>query len=103
MAEDYRTLGFANPANNTEVLLYAAPEPSSVITTSIVVVNRALTAKTFKIRVASAISTWIYYNAPIAAESYLTLEPGITVGNADSIFVTGDYEMMFSIYGVELV
>ena len=48
------------------------------------------------------ISTWIYYDAPIAAESFVVLDPGITLGNMDSVFVTGDYEMMFSIYGVEL-
>lgn len=103
MAEDYRTLGFVNPNDNVEVLLYAAPDPSSVITTSIVVVNRSVAAKTFRIRISSATSTWLYYDAPIDAESYLTLEPGVTLGTADSIFVTGDYEMMFSIYGVELV
>jgi hypothetical protein len=102
MAESYGTLGFVNPLDTTENLLYQSPDPSSVITTSIHVVNRATTPKTFRIRVQGGISTWIYYDAPIAAESFVVLDPGITLGNADSVFVTGDYEMMFSIYGVEL-
>tara|TARA_B100001094_G_scaffold256767_1_gene256075 strand:- start:371 stop:697 length:327 start_codon:yes stop_codon:yes gene_type:complete len=107
MANAYKILGQVADASANDVELYLATGVEAIVST-IIVCNRAATAKTFKIATktdnsAVANTDYIAYDTSIAANDSITLTLGITLENGAEISVgASDGNVTFQAYGTEI-
>ena len=105
----YKVLGRKAAAATTAEELYATPASSAAVVSTIVVANRAATAKTYRIAVKPATGTtlanehYIAYDVPIAANDSTALTLGITLA-ASNVIVTyaSSADLTFTAFGSEL-
>ena len=106
MADILKVLGQVAAPSVTPTLLYAVPALSSATTSSLVVCNRS-TAGTFRIsiRIAGAgasNSQFLFFDAPLAANSTLTAVLGMTLAESDEVYVyASTANFSFNLFGVE--
>jgi hypothetical protein len=92
MPSAYKQLFASAPAATTLTDAYTVAAATQVIVSSISVCNRSATPTTFRLAhspagVADANSHYIYYDAPLAANSTVIITGGITLAATDKIRV----------------
>jgi len=105
----YKVLGRKAAAATTAEELYATPASSAAVVSSIVIANRAATAKTYRLAVKPATGTtlatehYLAYDVSIAANDSVALTLGITLA-AGNVIVTyaSSADLTFTAFGSEL-
>jgi hypothetical protein len=105
----YKVLGRKAAAATTAEELYATPSSSAAVISTIVVANRAASAKTYRIAVKPATGTtlanehYLAYDIAIAANDSTALTLGITLA-AGNVIVTyaSSADLTFTAFGSEL-
>jgi hypothetical protein len=105
----YKVLGRKAAAATTAEELYATPSSSAAVVSTIVIANRAATAKTYRIAVKPATGTtlanehYLAYDVAIAANDSTALTLGITLA-AGNVIVTyaSSADLTFTAFGSEL-
>jgi hypothetical protein len=109
MADVLKILGQINPTPTTFTLLYTAPDLSSVTCSSLIVCNRTSLTAQFSVTVHQKDSStddkqYIFYEAPLAANTTLTTVLGITLAEGDHIKVsTSTAGFSINLFGVETI
>jgi hypothetical protein len=106
MADVIKVLGqYANPTS--EQTLYTAPNLSQVTCSTLVVCNRTSGQLTFRVSVSQAGAAtdnkdYLFYDAPLNANSTLTLTIGMTLAQSDVVRIDGSATgLSFNLFGVE--
>ncbi len=108
MASTFKILGQINPAATTSTTLYTVPGSTSVVASSLVVVNTDASAATFRVSVAVAgaalnIKQYLVYDAEIAANETTALTLGITLATTDVVRVYASTALLsFNLFGEEI-
>jgi hypothetical protein len=105
----YKVLGRKAAAATTAEELYATPSSSAAVVSTIVIANRAASAKTYRLAVKPATGTtlanehYIAYDVSIAANDSVALTLGITLA-AGNVIVTyaSSADLTFTAFGSEL-
>ncbi len=107
MADVLKVLGQLAAAASTEEDLYTVPNLALTTVSSLVVCNRTSGALTFRVSVAVAGAStgnkdYIFYDAPIAANTTVTAVIGLTLNQSDVVrtFASGT-GLSFGLFGVE--
>ena len=107
MADVLKVLGQQDAAATTPAAMYTVPNLVQTTTSTLVVCNRTGASLTFRvsIRVAGAGADdmqYIYYDAPLAANSTLTAVLGLTLAQTDEVvtYASGT-GLSFNLFGVE--
>lgn len=108
MATTYKTLGQQAPSATTATTLYTCPSATQTVISSLVVTNRGASAGTFRIAIRPNGATlsaehYIAYDAPIGANSFVSLTLGLTIDASDVVTVyasTADFS--FNAFGSEI-
>lgn len=107
MADVLKVLGQLDAAATTPETLYTVPDQAMTTTSSLVVCNRTAGIVTFRISVHVAGAgaddmQYLFYDAPLAANSTLTAVLGLTLNQDDVVktyaSATG---LSFNLFGVE--
>ena len=107
MADQLKILGQLEAAATTTETLYTVPNLTQTTTSSLTVCNRTTSAKTFRVTVHAAGAgadnkQYLYYDAPLGANSTLTAVLGLSLNQTDVIktyaSATG---LTFQLFGVE--
>ena len=107
MSDILMVLGQGNPTLATPTLFYTVPALSSTTVSSLVICNRTSSSATFRVSVRKSgdgadDSQYLFYDAPLDANSTLTAVLGLTLAEADAMWVyTSVTGFSFSLYGVE--
>ena len=105
--ETYKVLGQSNPGATTLTDLYAVPAATSAVCSSLVVCNQG-GAGTFRVSVAvagaaDAPKQYLYYDAPIGANTTIAVVIGLTLATTDKVRVyASSGTMSFSLFGSEI-
>lgn len=105
----YKVLGRKAAAATTAEELYATPASSAAVVSTIVIANRATSAKTYRLAVKPATGTtlatehYLAYDVSIAANDSVALTLGITLA-AGNVIVTyaSSADLTFTAFGSEL-
>lgn len=103
----YKVLGQVE-GSASNVNLYTVPALTDAVISSIIICNRAATAKTYRIMVRPdnetlATKHYIAYDVPIAANDTTALTLGIAINAADKLDVyASDTNVSFSAFGTEI-
>jgi hypothetical protein len=108
MATTYKTLGQLAPSATTATTLYTCPSATQTVISSLVVTNRGASAGTYRIAIRPNGATlsaehYIAYDAPIGANSFVSLTLGLTIDASDVVTVyasTADFS--FNAFGSEI-
>lgn len=109
MTDILKVLGQGYPAAATDTLLYTAPALSSVTVSTLVLCNKSVSQITFRVRVQVSgdgilDKQYLFYDAPLGANSTLTITLGITLAEADGIYIyTSALGLSANMFGVETV
>lgn len=106
----YKVLGQVAASATTEQELYTVPSASSAVVSTIVVANRATSARTYRIAVKPTSGTtladqhYIAYDVAIAANDSVALTLGITLaaGNSIRVYASAASSLTFTAFGSEL-
>lgn len=107
MADVIKVLGQLDAAATTTETLYTAPNLAQVTSSTLVICNRTGAEITFRVSVDVGAGgaddmQFLFYDAPLAANSTLTVTIGITLNQADLVqtyaSATG---LSFNLFGVE--
>jgi hypothetical protein len=107
MATTYKVLGQSKPAATTATTLSTCPSATQTVISSLVVTNQS-TAGTFRIAVrpnGASLSGehYIAYDAPIGANSFISLTLGLTIDASDVVTIyASTADMSFNAYGSEI-
>jgi hypothetical protein len=107
MATTYKVLGQSKPSATTATTLYTCPSATQTVISSLVVTNQS-TAGTFRIAVRPNGATlsgehYIAYDAPIGANSFISLTLGLTIDASDVVTIyASTADMSFNAYGSEI-
>lgn len=108
MATTYKVLGQQAPSATTQTTLYTVPSATQTVISSLIVTNRGASSGTYRIAIRPNGATlsaehYIAYDAPIAANSFVSLTLGLTIDASDVLAIyasTADFS--FSAYGSEI-
>ena len=107
MSDQLKILGQLDAAATTIETLYTTPDLVMTTVSSLVVCNRTAASITFRVSIYQAGSSpddkqFIFYDAPLAANSTLTTVIGITLTEGDLVKTYASaIGMSFNLYGVE--
>jgi hypothetical protein len=107
MATTYKVLGQSKPSSATATTLYTCPSATQTVISSLTVCNQS-TAGTFRIAVrpnGASLSGehYIAYDAPIGANSFISLTLGLTIDASDVVTIyASTADMSFNAYGSEI-
>ena len=107
MSDVLKILGQIAAASATEEDLYTAPNLSQVTCSTLAVCNRTAGTITFRISIsvddaATATKDYLFYDAPLEANSTLTAVLGLTLGQNDTIRTYASAAgLNFTLFGVE--
>ena len=107
MATTYKVLGQSKPSATTATTLYTCPSATQTVISSLTVCNQS-TAGTFRIAVrpnGASLSGehYIAYDAPIGANSFISLTLGLTIDASDVVTIyASTADMSFNAYGSEI-
>jgi hypothetical protein len=107
MATTYKVLGQSKPSATTATSLYTCPSATQTVISSLTVCNQS-TAGTFRIAVrpnGASLSGehYIAYDAPIGANSFISLTLGLTIDASDVVTIyASTADMSFNAYGSEI-
>ena len=107
MADILKRLGAVAPSATTETDLYEVPDLAQTTCSSLVVCNRGGTSGTFRIAVcpgggATANEDYLFYDAPVNANTTLNAIQGLTLAQTDKIKVyASTANFSFSLFGIE--
>jgi hypothetical protein len=107
VATTYKVLGQVVSTAGVDTNVYTVPSNTTVIISSIVVVNRGTDGTTFKVAVRpnGAIENkhYVAYDVPIARNDTTVLSFGITMDAADVITINGaNNNISVSVFGTEI-
>ena len=108
MATTYKVLGQSKPAATTATTLYTCPSATQTVISSLVVANQAASAGTFRIAIrpnGASLSGehYLAYDAPIAANSFVSLTLGLTIDASDVVTIyASSADMSFNAFGSEI-
>lgn len=108
MATNYKVLGQSAPAATSATTLYTVPSATEAIVSTIVVANRAASARSYRIAIRPNGATlanehYIAYDVVIAANDSTALTLGITMDAADVITVYASAaDLTFTAFGSEI-
>lgn len=110
MANVYKVLGQLDvPATPSPMAtLYTVPSATEAVISTIIIANRAATAKSFRIAIRPNAATlanqhYIAYDVPIAANDSTTLTLGLTLDAADVISVYASAaDLSMNVFGTEI-
>tara|TARA_R100001224_G_C3963875_1_gene130115 strand:- start:188 stop:514 length:327 start_codon:yes stop_codon:yes gene_type:complete len=107
MANEYKIL--KQHAGGTSATTYTVPASTSAIVSSIVVANRASSAKTFRISVypsggsGTADASYLAYDTAIAANDVVTMTLGITLATGEALQLYGsDTNVSINAFGTQI-
>jgi hypothetical protein len=109
MSETLKVLGQAAPAATTDTDVYTVPTNRVAVVSSLTVCNRGTTEGTFRVAVRPggavlANRHYVYFNAPLTANSTLGATLGMTLAAADVVTVrASSADFSFSLFGSEVV
>jgi hypothetical protein len=107
VAQTYKVLAQANPVATTPTDVYTVPAATTAVVSSIVVANRAGTARTFRIsvRVAGAGADnkqYLAYDMTVPPNDSVFLQLGLTLGAADVVTAyVSVQDLAINVFGVE--
>lgn len=107
MADTSKVLGQAALAATTLTDLYTVPALTSTVVSTITVANRGGTATTFRLSVApagaaDALSQYIAYDVPLAANETKAFTIGATLATTDKVRAyAGAAQVSVSAFGIE--
>ena len=108
MATTYKVLGQSKPAATTATTLYTCPSATLTVISSLVVTNQAASAGSYRIAIRPNGATlsgehYIAYDAPIAANSFVSLTLGLTVDASDVVTIySSSADISFNAFGSEI-
>jgi hypothetical protein len=108
MATTYKVLGQSKPAATTATTLYTCPSATQTVISSLVVANQAGTGGTYRIAIrpnGASLSGehYIAYDAPLAANSFVSLTLGLTIDASDVVTIfSSSADMSFNAFGSEI-
>jgi hypothetical protein len=108
MATTYKVLGQSKPAATTATALYTCPSATQTVISSLVVANQAGTGGTYRIAIrpnGASLSGehYIAYDAPLAANSFVSLTLGLTIDASDVVTIfSSSADMSFNAFGSEI-
>jgi hypothetical protein len=108
MATTYKVLGQSKPAATTATTLYTCPSATQTVISSLVVTNQAGTSGTYRIAIrpnGASLSGehYIAYDAPVAAQSFVSLTLGMTIDASDVVTIySSSADMSFNAFGSEI-
>lgn len=108
MPETLRVLGQSAPAGLTDTTAYTVAAATRAVISTLTVCNRGTATATFRIAVrpAGAALTsqhYIYYDAPLGANSTFAATVGITLAPTDVVTVrSSTSDLSFSLFGTEI-
>ena len=108
MANAYKVLGQEDLPATTLTSVYTVPSSTEAVISTIIIANRAATAKSFRIAIrpnGESISNkhYIAYDVPIAANDSTTLTLGITLDAADVIAAYASaVDLSINVFGTEI-
>ena len=108
MPTTYKVLGQVKPSATTATTLYTCPASTLTVISSLTVCNQAASAGTFRIAIrpnGASLSGehYIAYDAPIGANSFISLTLGLTVDASDVVTVyASSADVSFNAYGSEI-
>ena len=108
MATAYKILGQVAPSATTNTTLYTVPAGKQAVVSTIMVVNRTVTAQAFRIAVrpaGAALSNehYLAYDIAVGLSDSTTLTLGIALSATDVITVYGaTNNLSFSAFGSEI-
>ena len=108
MPETLKVLGQAAPAAATNTDIYTVPASKATVVSSLMVCNRGATEGAFRVAVrpagaAIANQHYIYYDAPLAANSTFAATLGITLAATDVVTVyASSANFSFNLFGSEV-
>lgn len=110
MADVLKILGQSNPSATTYTTFYTTPDLTLTTISSIMICNTSVSSGTFRISVheagadtgAPTTQQFLYYDAPISANTSVAAVVGITLNQTDVIQVyASSADMAFNLFGVE--
>jgi hypothetical protein len=108
MATTYKVLGQSKPAATTATTLYTCPSATQTVISSLVVANQAGSGGTYRIAIrpnGASLSGehYIAYDAPLAANSFVSLTLGLTIDASDVVTIfSSSADMSFNAFGSEI-
>jgi hypothetical protein len=108
MATTYKVLGQSKPAATTATTLYTCPSATQTVISSLVVANQANSGGTYRIAIrpnGASLSGehYIAYDAPLAANSFVSLTLGLTIDASDVLTIhSSSADMSFNAFGSEI-
>jgi hypothetical protein len=107
VAQVYKVLAQSNPAAASPTDVYTVPASTTAVISSVVVANRAASARTFRlsVRVAGAGADnkqYLAYDMNVPANDSVFLQLGITMGATDVLtaYVSAQ-DLAINVFGVE--
>ena len=107
MSDILKVLGQVEAPSVTPTLLYVTPDLASTTTSSICICNKAAAAGTFRISIRVAgvgpdDSQYLFYDAPVEANSTVIAVIGMTLAESDEVYVYANTaNFSFNLFGVE--
>ena len=108
MPTNYKVLGQVAPSATTATTLYTVPAATEAVISTIVVCNRSVTNRTFRIAVRPNGATlanehYIAYDVTVGLSDSTTLTLGLTLDAADVLTVyASTTDLSFSAFGSEI-
>jgi hypothetical protein len=108
MATTYKVLGQSKPSAITATTLYTCPSATQTVISSLVVANQAAISGTYRIAIRPNGATlsgehYIAYDAPIGANSFVSLTLGLTIDASDIVTIySSSADMSFNAFGSEI-
>jgi glucose-6-phosphate dehydrogenase assembly protein OpcA len=108
MPAAYKVLGQSNPSATTLTTLYTVPASTSTVVSTIVIVNLASSAATFRVAIRPAGAGianqhYIAYDAAVAANDSVFLTLGVSLATTDVVSVyASSANVAFAAFGSEI-
>lgn len=108
MADTLKVLSQSLPAAGALTNLYTVPSLTSTVVSSLIICNEGSTATTFRVSIApagaaDALSQYIYYDVPLAANDTFIFTGGISLATTGVVRVRSASGLVaFSLFGVEV-
>lgn len=107
MAQVYKVLGQSNPSATTPTDIYTVPAATTAVIATVVVANRAVGTRTFRLSVRVAgggadSKQYVAYDMTVPANDSVFLMLGITLAATDVLtaYVSAQ-DISFNVFGVE--
>lgn len=105
MATSRRILGTSTAPGAGPAQLYAVPSLKTTVVSSVIACNKTVGILTVRIGIARArvrtASHWLVFDKQVAANDFLRLTAGITLGPGEQVFCQASGDVDFTAFGEE--